>query len=488
MSKPLFSKPKQPAVIPVFFLTEMWERFGFYMVQSLLVLYMIGPIFGFSDLKSYATLGAFSALSYIMPIIGGYFASRILDYEHAIILGGILLAAGYALLTLEDQSWFYIALAVIAIGNGFFKPNISSYLGCFYDLHDPYREKGYTIFYVGISVGALLATASAGYLVRYIGWHAPYLIASIGLCVGTLIFIFGIALLKRIGKFHRLEAASTERNTLSIILVYLNVIAFILIAYEIIAHSRFANDLMLSIGVIVFTGLIIHAFSYKNKVRNKLLACIFLTLISIIFWALYFQMFFSMSLYIKRDIDRHFFHLLLPTPLFIGIQSVFIIILGPLFAALWQYLARKNKNPSIPTKFMLGVWCMVATFALAYISAKHVGTHDLDSKYYIIGAYFFLTIGELLLSPIGLTMITILTPPRLIGLMMGVWFVALGLGIKLSGVLANQAAIPTTIHTPTKMAMIYGHAFLIYTGLSLVSGIICLLFLPLLKRLIHSSQ
>ncbi len=343
---------KQPPVISIFFLTEMWERFGFYMIQSLLVLYMTSSVFGFSDIKSYNISAAFSALSYITPILGGYVASRILGYEHAITTGGILLAAGYALLSLHDPSLFYISLAVIAIGTGFFKPNISSYLGSFYQPEDPHREKGYTIFYVGINLGILLATLTAGYIVRYFGWHMPYLFASIGLCIGTLTFIFGLKILKKKGLFHRFTPSNARKNVLSTLLVYLNAVVFMLLAYEIIIHSNFANNLMLAIGFTVFLSLFYTAFQYKPTTRNKLIACLFLTLISIVFWAVYFQMFFSMNLFIKRAVDRQIFNLVLPTPIFLSLESIFIIILGIPMAMLWQKLSLKNKKPKHPIKIL----------------------------------------------------------------------------------------------------------------------------------------
>lgn len=475
---------KQPAVIPVFFATEMWERFGFYMIQGLLVLYMTSHIFGFSDDKSYGILGAFSAISYITPIIGGYVASKILDYEHSIILGGILLALGYALLALPNEKLFIVALAIISIGNGFFKPNISSYLGNFYHADDPHREKGYTIFYVGINVGILLSTSSSGYLVRYFGWHSPFLLASIGLLLGTCIFTIGLIYLKKIARFDRIIPSIATKNPLSIALIYLNTLTFILISYEIIRHAKLANIFMLWLGIVIFLSLFSYAFKYKKKQRNKLLACLVLVLISIIFWAIYFQLFFSMNLFIERDVNRHFFHFILPTPLFISLESIFIVILGPYFANLWHKLTRKGKNPSIPLKFSLSLFAIFTAFAIAYLGTILKGSDGLVDKIFIVIAYFFVTIGELLISPIGLTMITILAPTELVALMMGVWFVALGLGIKFGGVIARMAAIPHHIHTTTQMDIIYGHAFMIYAIIALVVGFICLALTPTLNKLI----
>ncbi|MCX7120436.1 MAG: peptide MFS transporter [Gammaproteobacteria bacterium] len=482
---PSKSNLSQPAVIPVFFATEMWERFGFYMIQGLLVLYMTSQIFGFSDAKSYSILGAFTALSYIMPIFGGYVASRILDFEHAVILGGLLLITGYALLSLPHENLFYIALAIITIGTGLFKPSISSYLGDFYKTEDNNREKGYTIFYVGINLGILLSTMTSGYLVRYFGWHMPFLFASIGLLIGTCTFVSGMHYLKRIKNFHRIKSSIATKKPLSIALVYIGILFFTLISYEIILNRSIANGLMLWGGVLIFIGLIFYAFRYDTVVRNKMLACIFLILISIVFWAIYFQMFFSMNLFIERAVDRQFFQFKLPAPIFPGLESVFLIGLGFYVAHLWQKLASLNKNPGSPLKFALSMLSMAIAFFIIFLSTRYINAAGMIDKSYIVIAYLFVTIGELLLSPIGLNMVTILVPQELIGLMMGVWFVALGLGVKLAGVIADYSAIPKHIILLSTIDGIYGEAFLKYAILSLICAVICLVCVPFLNKMIR---
>jgi POT family proton-dependent oligopeptide transporter len=475
---------QQPAVIPIFFATEMWERFGWYMIQALLVLYMTTDIFGFSDAKSYAILGAFSAISYITPIYGGYIANRILDFEHAVTLGGFLLAIGYALLSLPHEHLFYIALGIIATGNGFFKPNISGYLGDFYHTNDPQREKGYTIFYVGINVGALLSSGTSGYLVRYFGWHVPFLLSSIGLLLGTIIFVFGLYYLKNAKGFHRIKPSVANKHPVAIGFVYLSTIAMAIISCEIIRHRAFANELMLTAGFVIFVGLIIYAFRYTKSIRNKMLACIFLTIISIIFWAIFFQLFFSVNLFIERAVDRQIFGIVLPTPLFISLESIFIILLGPCFAVLWQKLCKKKKNPGIPIKFTAAMLALVIAFAIAYLGTQHVSSAGTTSMLFIVFAYLFVTVGELLLSPVGLAMISLFMPQELVGLMMGVWFVALGLGEKLAGVIAGYAAIPKHIDAISTMDQIYGHAFMLYATLALIATIVCLICTPFINKLI----
>lgn len=487
VKNPRFHSPEQPAVIPFFFLTEMWERFGFYTVQALLVLYMTSSVLNFSDAKSYGILGAVSAMAYIMPIFGGYLASKVLDYEHAVKLGGLLLIVGYALLSLSNQHLFFLALAIITIGTGFFKPNISCYLGDFYHKDDPYREKGYTIFYIGINIGALLSTSVSGYIVRYLGWRTPFALASIGLIIGTAIFTFGLNHLKKTGHFHRIKNATANKKPIAILFVYLSIPVQIAFSYYIIINNHFADAVMLWGGLAVFFGIFFYALKYDSSQRKKLHVALLLTVISVVYWALYFQMFFSMNLFIERAVDRHLFSLKLPTPIYVAAESIFLIILGPFLALLWQKLSLIKKNPSTPLKFALAMILLCASFLIVFLGIK-VSDGGMNNMFFILFTYFLIAVTELLLSPIGLSMITVLSPHELVGLMMGVWFVSLGLGEKLAGVIANYAAIPKHIVLVSSMDAIYADAFLRYAIISLICAVIVLIAVPFLNRMtrVHS--
>lgn len=484
VKKPRFRSLEQPAVIPIFFLTEMWERFGFYVVQALLVLYMTSRELNFSDEKSYGILGAVSAMAYIMPLLGGYLASKVLDYEHAVKLGGLLLIIGYALLSLSNQHLFFLALSIITIGTGFFKPNISCYLGDFYHKEDPYREKGYTIFYIGINIGVLLSTFVSGYIVRYLGWHTPFLLASIGLIIGVTVFTFGLNHLKKTGHFHRIKHSTANKKPMAILLVYLSIPVQIAFSYYIILNNDFANEIMLYGGLIVFFGIFLYAFKYSHLERKKLHAALLLTAISIIYWALYFQMFFSMNLFIERAVDRHLFFLDLPTPLYVGSESAFLIILGPFLALLWQKLSFIKKNPGTPLKFAMAMILLCASFLIIFLGIK-ISDGGMNNMFFILFAYAVIAVTELLLSPIGLSMITVLSPHELVGLMMGVWFVSLGLGEKLAGVIANYAAIPKHIILVSLMDGIYANAFLQYAIISAICAVIALMAVPFLNKMIQ---
>jgi POT family proton-dependent oligopeptide transporter len=305
--------------------------------------------------------------------------------------------------------------------------------------------------------------------------------------LGTVIFVFGLYYLKNANNFHRVKQPVANKNPLLIALIYLSAIALMIVSYEIIHHRIFADTLMLGGGCAIFLALVIRALRFERSTRNKFLACIFLTIISIVFWALYMQMFFSMNLFIERAVNRHLFHFVLPTPLFLSMESGFIIILGIYFAFLWQRLSKKNKNPGVPMKFTLSLFSLMCAFLIAYIGTRYTTAAGMTNMLFIACAYLFITIGELLLSPVGLAMVTMLAPQELTGLMMGVWFVALGLGEKLAGSLAGFAAIPKHISAIATMDQIYGHAFLLYALLSLICGVACLMTVPFLNKLINKA-
>jgi POT family proton-dependent oligopeptide transporter len=479
---------KHPVGLPILFLTEMWERFGFYIVQGLLILFMT-KVYGFSDDKGFAVLGAFTALVYISPVLGGFVADQILGFQRTIILGNILLAIGYALLVIHSHHTFYLALAVIVVGAGLFKPNISSFLGTLYKRNDPRRESGFTIFYMGINLGVLLATTTSGFIVEKFGWHASFAVASMGLIIGLITFLIGKKYFVRqeyslpISKIHsRLFNFFKTKTGLALTLIITFIISWILID-----HNVIATYLLWIFSLILLIGLIYLAKKYQFEVRNKFFALLILIVSSIVFWAIYFQMFFSLNLFIDRDVNRHVFGFHIPTVMFIGLESLFIFLLGPLFAYVWQRLSAYNINPSTPFKFALATLIIGISFFWLLLGIYLMG-QDLVNPIWIVLAYLFVTIGELLLSPIGLSTVTVLSPANLVGMMMGVWFVALGLGGKLAGIIAQQSSVPQTVTDPKIEVTYYKHAFTYYALYGLVVGLIMLLFVPMLRRMIQGER
>lgn len=450
----------QPPALKVLFLTEMWERFGFYTVQGLLILYMTEHL-GYSDKLGYTTLGAFTALAYIAPFIGGYLADKLLGFVTSVIWGGIALIIGYALLAIPGMGdlFFYIGLATIVVGTGFLKPNISTLLGTQYDAHDPRRDAGFTIFYIGINLGAFLAGASSGYIKNYFGWHMGFLLASAGLIIGLLIFSAGIK------KLIRQEKARTVSFKHKLNILTCSTIAIIGMTF-LLRASAITEWLLPVAGVMMAVYLTVLTMNQREQYRTQLFLLNLLILSSVVFWMIFLQMFFSANLYIDRMINKNFMGFHIATTVFYASESLFLILLGPLFAMLWHKLGRANRNPSTITKFMMGIVFLGIAFSILGFSTQFQDSMGKINPLWIFSAYLLVTVGELLLSPIGLSAVTMLAPPNLVGMMMGVWFVAMGFGGVFAGVIARLASVPDNMHLNADKLAIYHTAFMDYAEIA----------------------
>lgn len=468
---------RQPPALAVMFLTEMWERFGFYIVQGLLVLYMT-QYFGYSDNKSYSILGAFTALAYISPIVGGHLADRLLGFVTTTVWGGFILMIGYALLAIPSRGiFFYPGLATIIIGTGMFKPCISSLLGAQYDTDDPRRDSGFTIFYVGINSGAFLAGLSSGYIKNAFGWHVSFLLASIGLIIGLATFLFGLRYIKYIKPQRKIPRHYKLQLFLYCILAIIG-INFLL------QVNALAEWVLPGFGVVLLAYLTMLTTQQDEDYRRRMTLLIILIVSSIVYWMLYLQMFFSANLFVDRLVHKEVFGVQLTTTVFYASESVFIILLGPFFAWLWHTLSRHNKNPSLLTKFILGIFFGGLGFFILSMSTRFPNADGLVQPGWVFFSYFLITVGELLLSPIGLSAVTMLAPSHLVGFMMGVWFVAIGFGGVFAGAAAKLSSVPDTVTLTSEMLAIYGQAFMDYAGIAFFVVVVLFFSRFLVKKFI----
>lgn len=475
---------KHPKALPYLFLTEMWERFGFYVVQGMLVLYMTKG-YGFSDDKSYTILGVFSALAYIAPMIGGLIADRLLGFKKAIFLGGIFLSLGYAFLAISGPEHFYYALATIIVGNGLFKPNISSLLGALYAPGDTAREAGFTIFYVGINLGALLAGVSSGYIKDHFGWHASFALASIGLIIGLITFAMGV-------KWGNIKYKNTfflkKRPFLTTPWLILYCLATIPLLGKILGNCFAGNWLVPAVGIFLLFFIFVLAYKQNPRDRNRLITLNILIIASIIFWMIWMQIFFSANLFIDRLVNKEVFGFHIPTTVFYALESVFVILLGPLFAWSWQTLSQSNKNSSPFLKFVFAIIFVGLGFVTLAISTYYPNADHLVNPLWIVFSYFLITTGELLLSPIGLSAVTLLSPSHLTGMMMGIWFVALGFGGAFAGWLAKFSSIPESAKDAVAQLPIYRDAFLYYAYLAFGVAFVLFIVQLLVKKKLREFE
>lgn len=476
---------RQPSALFILFLTEMWERFGFYIIQILLVLYMVNEL-DLSDAQSNAVLGSYTALVYISPLLGGYLANNLLGYRRSILLGGVLLSLGYAILAMHGHTMFW-GLSTVVVGNGFFKPNISAFLGDFYDDHDRRRESGFTIFYVGINLGGLFGTAMSGYLREPLGYHACYAFASVGMLIGLIIFIVGRRHFKAKGFIP--EGQLPEKlSWLGQPAVFAVMLLVMLVAVrQILESATLAGVLLTLIAVLTLVMLLFQGLRFDRYWRNRMLALVLLIIISVFYWALFFEQFDIINLFVDRTVDRKLLGFTVPTTTFVSFEQFFVIVIGPVMAMYWQYLDRKRRNPKVSIKFALSMLFIGVGFAVLYFGSYQVNAKFLVSGWWLVLCYFFIAVSEMFLSPIGLSIVTELAHPKLTALLMGVWFMALGFGGKLAGVMATWGAVPKSVTDPAKIISIYQQAFFWYMVAAAIMAVVVMIMVPYLNRLISAK-
>ncbi len=474
----------QPRGLYLLFFTELWERFGFYTLQTIIILYMTKALF-MTDNRAYLLYGTFSSMLYLTPVIGGYLADRYLGYQRAILIGGVLLTVGYLLTAIPTPHFFFLGLSVIIVANGFFKPNVSCMVGDLYRANDPRRDGGFTLFYMGINIGSLIPPLITGAIVFHIGWHAGFLLAALGMFIGLITFLIGRRRLRSCGGLPLLSPLHERGDAVTFYaLLSVGIIAAVALMVFLFRFPA-ETDVVLGFSALLTLGVVLY-FLLKERPsqRNKMVACLILILISIGFWALYNQTFTSLMLFADRNMSHQFLGITIDAEFTQFFNPFFIILLSPVLSRLWIALDRKKANPSTPMKFSIGIVLMSLGFLLLGVGGRYFGQMGETSPWWLIGSYFLQTIGELLLSPIGLAMITTLSPKHLVGMMMGVWFLTQSAAFAIGGGLATFASVPAETSSVVSLE-VYSHAFFVYGFVSLCLAIVSFMLVPYLKRLIH---
>jgi proton-dependent oligopeptide transporter, POT family len=384
----------QPRGLATLFFTEMWERFSYYGMRALLMLYMVGsvqqPGLGFSVGTAAQIYGLYTMAVYLAGMPGGYIADRFIGHYRAVLWGGIIIAAGHFSMAVEGLPFFYTGLALIVIGTGLLKPNVSSMVGALYSAEDRRRDAGFSIFYMGINLGAFIAPIVCGYLGQSIDWHLGFGAAGVGMILGLIQYVAGKKYLRVVGaSASPAEVPGTEQ----------------------VARTR-------------------EPLSTSDWARIG--AAVILTAFALLFWAGFEQAGSSLTLFADRATRLTVFGSSFPSSLFQSAEPMFVIIFSPVFAWLWIRMGRRE--PSSPAKFTLGLVLLSLAFVVVIPAAKMFeASGQRVSPNWLLCLYLLQAFGELCLSPVGLSMVTKLSPPRLVGLMMGVWFFATAMGNYVAG-------------------------------------------------------
>ena len=560
-----FGHPKGLAIL---FFTEMWERFSYYGMRGLLILYLTQH-FLFSDEKSAIMYGAYTALVYVMTIIGGTLADRYLGQRKAVTFGAILLCLGHFGMAFEgsgskeilvsngaeielldegrgdnrklyvevdgaerrvvfgedgslnfletaDQAdeptaavyqtlaagsfttrvereevfmlILYFSLALIIAGVGYLKANISTIVGALYEFDDPRRDSGFTLFYMGINLGSFLSSITCGILGIVYGWQYGFGLAGIGMLAGLAVFIWGQKFLD--GKAEPPNPEVLKKSFIGPINVelacYLAGLGIIAVAMAIVMNAEIIPDWFVgSLGILIFIGLVAYSFvQLKGTERKRMFAAIYFVLAQIPFWALFEQAGSSLNLFTDRLVDKELFGWNVPAPVFQALNAGYIVIFAPILAWLWIALAKRKMEPSTPVKFAMGVFLAGLGFLTIVAGIGASGATGLTAVYFIFLIYWVHTMGELMVSPVGLSAVTKMAPARVVGMTMGAWFLYSGLSNYLAGIIARGTGAETIGGQITDVAAAKATYASVYANVGYVAmgiGVVMLLISPIIK-------
>jgi POT family proton-dependent oligopeptide transporter len=421
--KTLFGHPRGLSLL---FLVEMWERFSYYGMRALLVLYLVNAL-KWDTARATNLYGTYTSLAYLTPLFGGYLADRLLGTRRSLVIGGVLIALGHFSLAVQGMATFYLGLALVIIGTGFFKPNVSTMVGQLYAEGDPRRDGGFTLFYMGINLGAFIAPLICGYLGERVGWHYGFGAAGVGMVFGLSLYLWG-------------------RNK------YLPGIGFA-------APRRPADDVP-------------QTAAKSDDDRRRIIALVIVVLFVVAFWAAYDQNGSSMNLFADKATNRAFGSSVIPASWFQSVNPGFILLLAPFFALLWRRLQLSGREPSTPMKMVIGLALLGFGFVFMVIAGRRADAGILVSPLWLVVAYFFHTTGELCLSPVGLSYVTKVAPARFASVLMAGWFLANSAGDKIAGMVAGLYGQIST-----------SSFFMIFVVSSVVASGLLYLLVPRINRL-----
>ena len=487
----LFGHPK--GLFYLFF-AEMWERFSFYGMRALLTLYMVNEIFkaiAERDTATAVVYASYGSLVYASTVIGGQISDKILGMRSSIFLGGILMAIGHFVLAIENDIAFFLALALIVVGNGFFKPNISTFVGALYEEGDVRKDSGFTIFYMGINIGGWIAPLLCGWLAVKYGYHYGFGLAGIGMLAGLIFFysgikknIFGDKGMPPSKEVYEKKIIGIPQKTLIPIIAVLcaPIIAWLLSSWQ----ANYVSGIFKIVGVavLVYLGYIIYKLE-NNAARKKLFMAILITFFMTLFWGFHELSGSVITLFASRNVDLSFAGIDFTAAQTNSFNSMFIIILAIPISLLWAYLSKNKLNPRTPYKFGFGLLLAGASFYILSISGASADENGMVPSSYLLVMYLVISIGELFMSPVGLSKITDLSPKNIVAFMMGVWFLSSAFAFQIVGFISEQLAVESTDANVGGLdtLAIYTDGFHLIALYAVGAGAVVLLFSPLMKKL-----
>lgn len=493
-------KGKYPRQIWSLFFSEMWERFCFYGMRGMLVFFMISQL-NFHEKEANLQYGATQAFVYAFTFIGGLFADKILGFRKSLFWGGFLMIIGSILLSSDPHHFFYFGLAFIIIGTGFFKPNISTMVGELYKDGDPRRDAGFSLFYAGINLGAFLGgyvcvAIGKGYMLSSVisedhRWNIAFGLAAVGMVISLINFYFTERKLGPIGLQPGNPNAIVQRKPLPKWVeyaVYVGTLLIIPVIQIMVSKTQYTNYFMYTIGPLTLLYLFYEMTKVTLAERKKLIAALVFILFSIVFWGIYEQSGGSMSIFAAKNLNDSLLGIKVdPNGVNNSGGSFFIIVLAPLFGLLWLWLGKRKLEPNTIIKFGLGFIFLGLGYYVLYSTRffEHNGTTSLNI---FTIALLVITFGELCLSPIGLSIMTKLSPAKLQGIMMGMWFLASAYGQYVAGLIGASMAETDDNASPIVTLMNYTAGYKMLAIYALVAGVVLILISPWVKKMMQEVR
>lgn len=470
---------EQPRAFHMIFMLELWERFGFYTVQGILTLYFIRYL-GYSDMESYYTFGAYSALVYGMVVIGGYLGDRILGTKRTIVLGLVVLASGYFSLAITDKQHVFLALGLICVGNGLFKANPSNLLSKCYDDNDPRLHGGFTLYYMAINLGSMVALFVGPAVSSAYGYSYAYMISAIGLILGIVNYWY---------QRQHVAHINTEADLRKITLLHWGmVIVGVLILTEISAyllqHVMLAKNLLWGITLLVI-GVYVYLMRKQGHASfMRMLVALVLMVEAVIFFTLYQQMPTSLNLFAVNNVIPTFFGITIDPQSFQALNPIWIVLMSPVLAYFYRKLNQHDILFAIPYKFALGMTMCAVSFLVLYFARYFYIGNGMVSSWWMIISYLFQSLGELLVSALGVAMVAELVPAANAGFVMGMWFLTSAVAGFIGATVASFTALPENIKPGVESLLIYSDVFACIGIVTLFIAIIMWLLSPRLSRYI----
>ena len=480
-----------PSGLHTLFFLELWERFSYYGMRAILVLFMVAAAeaggLGLPDATATAIYGLYTAGVYLLALPGGWIADRLIGQQKAVWYGGIIIASGHFALAVPSQEMFFLGLVLVVIGTGLLKPNVSTIVGELYPEGGSRRDAGFSIFYMGINVGAFIGPLICGFLGETVNWHYGFAAAGVGMLVGLIQYRLTQKNLGRAGLSPHAEETASTRVKLwcsvwgvsGLAVLFVGLVWAGVLQVNPVAVAGGATGLIVGVAAVYFVYILARG-SLVGFEKKQVMALALLFMFSAIFWSGFEQAGSSLNLFAERYTDRMVFGWEAPAAWLQSINPIFIILLAPAFAAIWVQLGRRNLDPSIPVKFALGLVSLGIGFGVMAIASVYAVQGSQVLPTWLILTYLFHTMGELCLSPVGLSAVTKLSPKKFLGQMMGLWFISIALGNLFAGLLAGRFDDDSLADFP----MLFGSVF----GVTVIAGVVLLLLTPMLKRLIGQYQ